>query len=62
MEKTNEAPDWAKELMDTIQELKQKVDTTFPDAEKKPDFSAFVERLKFTGKIPEKQFWFLFVG
>ena len=54
MEKTNEAPDWAKELMDTIQELKQKVDTAFPDAEKKPDFSAFVERLKFTGKIPEK--------
>jgi hypothetical protein len=54
MEKTNDAPEWAQELINTIQELKQKVDTTFPDADKKHDFSAFVERLKFTGKIPEK--------
>lgn len=53
MENKNDAPEWAKELMDTIQELKQKVDTTFPDAEKKHDFSAFVEKLKFTGQIPE---------
>jgi hypothetical protein len=43
MEKTNEAPEWAKELMDTIQELKQKVDTTFPDAEKKPRFCGKIE-------------------
>lgn len=54
MEKTNEAPEWAKELMDTIQELKNKVNNHFPDEEKKPDFSAFVEKLKFIGKIPEK--------
>ncbi|HOO95967.1 MAG TPA: hypothetical protein PLH60_08625 [Proteiniphilum sp.] len=56
MEKTNEAPDWAKELISTVEELKQRVDTTYPEAEKskKPDFSAFVERLKFTGKIPDK--------
>ncbi len=54
MEKTNDAPQWAQELINTIQELKKKVDTTFPDAEKKPDFSAFVERLKFTGQIPDK--------
>lgn len=54
MEKTNDAPQWAQELMNTIQELKKKVDTTFPEAEKKPDFSAFVEKLKFIGKIPDK--------
>lgn len=52
MEKTNEAPEWAKELMDTVNELKQKVNNHFPDEEKKPDFSAFVEKLKFIGKIP----------
>jgi len=41
MEKTNEAPDWAKELISTVEELKQRVDTTYPEAEKskKPDFS-----------------------
>ena len=54
MEKTNEAPDWAKELINTVNELKKEVDTTFPEAEKKPDFSAFVEKLKFTGQIPDK--------
>jgi len=56
MENKNDAPEWAKELINTVNELKQRVDTTYPDAEKKqkPDFSAFVERLKFTGKIPEK--------
>ena len=54
MENKNDAPEWAKELINSVNELKQRVDTTFPDAEKKPDFSAFVERLKFTGKIPEK--------
>ena len=56
MENKNEAPDWAKELINTIQELKQRVDTTFPEAEKKqkPDFSAFVEKLKLTGQIPDK--------
>ena len=53
MENKNEAPQWAQELINTISELKQKVDTTFPDAEKKPDFSAFVEKLKFIGKIPD---------
>lgn len=55
MEKTNEAPDWAKELINTVNELKQKVDTTFPDTGKKHDFSAFVEKLKFTGQIPDKK-------
>ena len=56
MEKTNEAPDWAQELINTVNELKQRVDTTYPEAEKKqkPDFSAFVERLKFRGDIPDK--------
>ena len=54
MENKNDAPEWAKDLINSVNELKQRVDTTFPDAEKKPDFSAFVERLKFTGKIPEK--------
>ena len=53
MEKTNDAPQWAKELIHTVEELKKKVDTTFPDAEKKHDFSAFVEKLKFTGQIPD---------
>ncbi|SFS40700.1 hypothetical protein SAMN05216365_10531 [Porphyromonadaceae bacterium NLAE-zl-C104] len=55
MENKNDAPEWAKELINTIQELKQRVDTTFPDAEKskKPDFSSFVEKLKFRGEIPE---------
>jgi len=49
----NEVPLWAQELMDTIQELKKKVDTTFPEQDKKHDFSAFVEKLKFRGEIPE---------
>ncbi len=55
MEKTNEAPDWAKELINTVEELKQKVNNQFPDEEKnkKPDFSAFVEKLKFSGMIPD---------
>ena len=56
MENKNDAPDWARELMDTIQELKQRVDTTYPEAEKKqkPDFSSFIEKLKLTGQIPDK--------
>ncbi len=57
MEKTNDAPDWAKELINTVNELKQRVDTTYPEAEKKqkPDFSAFVEKLKFSGQIPDNK-------
>ena len=57
MEKTNEAPDWAKDLINSVNELKQRVDTTHPEAEKskKPDFSAFVEKLKFSGQIPDKK-------
>lgn len=55
MENKNDAPDWAKDLINTVNELKQRVDTTFPEAEKnkKPDFSAFVEKLKFSGQIPD---------
>lgn len=55
MENKTDAPDWAQELINTVNELKQRVDTTFPDAEKKqkPDFSAFVEKLKLTGQIPD---------
>ena len=55
MENKNDAPDWAKELINTVNELKQRVDTTSPEAEKKqkPDFSAFVEKLKFSGMIPD---------
>lgn len=53
MEKTNDAPQWAQELINTINELKQKVNNHFPDEEKKPDFSAFVEKLKFIGMIPD---------
>lgn len=57
MENKNDAPDWAKELINTVNELKQKVDTTYPEAEKskKPDFSAFVEKLKFSGMITDKK-------
>ena len=56
MENKNDAPEWAKELINTVNELKQRVDTTYPEAEKnkKPDFSAFIERLKLTGQIPDK--------
>lgn len=55
MEKTNDAPEWAKELINSVNELKQRVDTTYSEAEKskKPDFSSFIERLKLTGQIPE---------
>lgn len=57
MENKNDAPEWAKDLINTVNELKQRVDTTFPEAEKKqkPDFSAFVEKLKFSGMIPDKE-------
>jgi len=57
MENKNDAPEWAKELINTVNELKQRVDTTYPEAEKKqkPDFSAFVEKLKFSGQIPDKK-------
>lgn len=55
MENKNDAPEWAKELINTVNELKQRVDTTYPEAEKskKPDFSAFIEKLKLTGQIPD---------
>ena len=55
MEKTNEATDWAIDLINSVNELKQRVDTTHPEAEKKqkPDFSAFIEKLKLTGQIPD---------
>ena len=49
----NEVPLWAQELIDNVNELKKKVNETFPEQEKKHDFSAFVEKLKFRGEIPE---------
>lgn len=57
MENKNDAPDWAKELINSVNELKQRVDTTYSEAEKKqkPDFSSFVEKLKLTGQIPENK-------
>ena len=57
MENKNDAPEWAKELINSVNELKQRVDTTHPEAEKKqkPDFSAFVEKLRFSGMIPDKK-------
>ena len=56
MEKTNDAPEWAKDLINTVNDLKQKVNNQFPEAEKKQkfDFSAFIEKLKLTGMIPDK--------
>lgn len=55
MENKNDAPQWAQELINTVNELKQKVNNQFPDEEKnkKPDFSAFVEKLRFSGMIPD---------
>lgn len=57
MENKNDAPQWAQELINTVNELKQRVDTTYPEAgkNKKPDFSAFVEKLKLTGQIPDNK-------
>ena len=49
----NEVPLWAQELINNVNDLKRKVNETFPEQEKKHDFSAFVEKLKFTGQIPE---------
>ena len=49
----NEVPLWAQELINNVNDLKKKVNETFPEQEKKPDFSAFVEKLKFRGEIPE---------
>lgn len=49
----NEVPLWAKELIDNVNDLKKKVNETFPEQDKKHDFSAFVEKLKFRGEIPE---------
>lgn len=45
----NEAPQWAKDLIDRIDKM---MDSKLPE-EKKPDFSEFRERLKFRGLIPE---------
>lgn len=50
----NEVPLWAQELIDNMNELKKKVNETFPEQEKKHDFTAFVEKLKFRGEIPDK--------
>lgn len=39
-ENFNEVPEWAKELINTVKEMKEKVDKTFPEEEKKKhDFS-----------------------
>lgn len=50
----NEVPLWAQELINNVNELKKKVNETFPEQDKKHDFSAFIERLKLTGQIPDK--------
>ena len=49
----NEVPLWAQELINNVNELKKKVNETFPEHDKKHDLSAFVEKLKFRGDIPE---------
>lgn len=39
-ENFNEMPNWAKELINSVKEMKEKVDKTFPETEeKKHDFS-----------------------
>lgn len=38
-ENFNEVPEWAKELINSVNEMKEKVNKTFPDEEKKHDFS-----------------------
>ena len=38
-ENFNEVPEWAKELIDSVKEMKERVDKTFPEQEKKHDFS-----------------------
>ena len=38
-ENFNEVPEWAKELIDSVKEMKERVDKTFPEEEKKHDFS-----------------------
>ena len=48
MDDFNDAPQWAKDLIDRIDKM---MDSKLP--EKKPDFSEFRERLKFRGLIPE---------
>ena len=38
-ENFDETPNWAKELINTVKEMAEKVNKTFPDEEKKHDFS-----------------------
>ena len=38
-ENFDEMPQWAKELIDSVKEMTEKVNKTFPDEEKKHDFS-----------------------
>lgn len=38
-ENFDEVPAWAKELINSVNEMKEKVNKTFPDEEKKHDFS-----------------------
>lgn len=39
-ENFNEVPEWAKELINSVKEMKEKVEKTFPETEeKKHDFS-----------------------
>lgn len=38
-ENFEEVPQWAKELINTVKEMTEKVNKTFPDEEKKHDFS-----------------------
>lgn len=35
----DEVPEWAKELINSVNEMKEKVNKTFPEEEKKHDFS-----------------------
>ena len=38
-ENFEEMPNWAKELINSVKEMKERVEKTFPDEEKKHDFS-----------------------
>ena len=38
-ENFEEMPDWAKELINSVKEMTEKVNKTFPEEEKKHDFS-----------------------
>lgn len=38
-ENFDETPQWAKELINSVKEMKEKVEKTFPETEEKHDFS-----------------------